>query len=135
MTGYVYMVLTGICFGIWPLMMNRSGLSGTPASVIFIGTSMLFVLTVAALTRSFDFSGNVHWPIAIGASILGGIGLLSLNAGLAAISPQMVGKLIIVMILVQIAIPAVYDMYMNTGIELKTVLGIVFAVVAAALLR
>ena len=128
------MVAAGIFFGAWPLLMNRSGLHGLPAAILLSGFTTVCVVTVGMLTNNISFTG-IHWGFALSAGATGAIGLIVFNAGLANATPAVVGKLFIMMILVQTAIPAVYHTIVNQHLDAKTGAGLLAAFTAAYLLK
>ena len=75
--------------------------------------------------------GNVNWYMAIGAGLVGSIGLMSFNAVLAKATPQNLGNLCVMMVLVQTAIPAIYQAVMTGSVTFNKGLGFGFAALAA----
>ena len=125
-------VISGILFGIWPLLMNRSGLNGNLSTVIFATVVLICVFIV-----SFGSLHNItisSLPWAIGAGIVGAIALLAFNSMLAKATPQTVGTFIVLMIVAQIVVPAIYQAILNGGLPLTKIAGFVFAAIAAVLL-
>lgn len=125
-------VAAGILFGIWPLFMNRSGLAGNLGTFVFASVVLLCVLPFAA--GSLSNIGNAHWVYAIVAGIFGALGLLAFNSMLSKTTPQNVGILIVLMIVVQTVVPAVYQAIMNGGLPFSKIIGLVLAAVSAVLL-
>ena len=125
-------VISGILFGIWPLLMNRSGLSGNLSTVVFATVVLVCVFIV-----SFGSLQNItvsSLPWAIGAGIVGAIALLVFNSMLSKATPQAVGTFIVLMIVAQIIIPAIYQAILNGGLPATKIVGFVFAAIAAVLL-
>ena len=125
-------IVSGILFGIWPLLMNRSGLSGNLSTLVFATVVLVCVFIV-----SFSSIQNItvtSLPWAIGAGIVGAIALLVFNSMLAKATPQAVGTFIVLMIIAQITIPATYQAILNGGLPASKIVGFVFAAVAAILL-
>ncbi len=132
MTAEIKAMIAGLCFGLWPLFMNQSGLTGKISSAVF-------AFLVFAIVAPFAFADGMskiveaNWIMAIAAGIFGAIGILSFNGMLAQTRPQDVGAMFIIMILVQTAVPAVHQMIMN-GVTPSKAVGILLALVAAVLL-
>lgn len=126
-------VLAGVAFGIWPLLMNRSGLGGNTSAAVFSGLAFLVVLPFAIREGGLAFNPTMV-TFAIGAGIAGGLGLLAFNGMLATATPAQVGRLFVIMILVQVAVPAIYQVIMDGGVSLKEGVGLGFALMAALLL-
>lgn len=126
-------VLAGVFFGIWPLLMNRSGLTGNVSSAVF-ALGALIVVSPFAL---YEFSGatiSVVWTMVVGACIFGGLGLLAFNGMLSKATPETVGSLFVVMIVVQVATPALYQVINGGGLTVSKAIGFAAAILAAFLL-
>ncbi len=130
---YVRAILAGLLFGIWPLVMNRSGLSGNLSSAIFAGVAFLIMLPLA-ITGGFSSMQNARISFAVFAGIAGGIGVLFLNSMLAKVNRQNVGALLITMVLTQVAVTAIYHMYQGGEYSIRKILGVIAAIIAVILL-
>lgn len=126
--------LAGVFFGIWPLLMQRSGLPGNISSAAFsIGVS-IFVLPSALREMQASDAITPIWLMIVGACFVGALGIMSFNGMLAKATPQTVGSLFVLMIVVQTATPALYDIVMNGGVTFRKIAGFVLTGVAAWLL-
>ena len=125
-------LLAGLFFGLWPLFMNKSGLNGNVSAMAFSGLVLVFV-SPFALSNIGDLS-NIKWLMVVGAGLFGALGVMSFNGMLAKATPQAVSTLFVLMIVVQTAIPAVYQVIMNGGLSLTKGLGFALAAIAAVLL-
>ena len=126
-------VLAGVFFGIWPLLMTRSGLTGNVSSAVF-AIGVLIVVSPFAL---YEFSGatiGIVWMMVVGACIFGGLGLLAFNGMLSKATPETVGSLLIVTTVVQVAIPALYQVINGGGLTVSKTIGFAAAILAAFLL-
>ena len=112
-------VIAGILFGIWPLFMNRSGLSGNLGTFVFAAVVLLCVFPFAV--GSLQNIGTAHWMWAIAAGIFGSLGLLAFNSVLSKATPQNVGILIVLMIIVQTVVPAMYQAIMSGGLPFSKI--------------
>src|SRR3989344_923669 len=92
-------VLAGVFFGMWPLLMNRSGLTGNISAAVFSLGTFIVVLPFA-LRELGGSSTTAAWTMAVGACISGGVGLLLFTGVLAKATPQTVGPLFILMMVV-----------------------------------
>ena len=129
-------VVAGLFFGAWPLLMNRSGMSGNVASLVFSAVVLLCVIPFALrpiMSGSVDLA-QASWAMAILAGVAAAVGMMVFNGMLAKATPQSVGTLFVLMILVQTTVPVVYDTVMNGGISLTKAAGFVLAAAAAFLL-
>ncbi len=130
---HVRAMLAGVFFGIWPLLMNRSGLTGNVSSAVFA----LGALVVVSPFALYEFRGvtvSVVWTMVVGACIFGGLGLLAFNGMLSKATPQTVGSLFVLMIVVQIATPALYHVINGGGLTISKTFGFAAAILAAFLL-
>ena len=80
-------ILTGIFFGIWPLLMNRSGLSGNVSSFVLVVIMLGCILPFSVGNLGSIFNPDVKLLFAMGASVCGGAGILLLNSILANNTP------------------------------------------------
>jgi len=127
-------VIAGIMFGLWPLMMQRSGLQGNVSSIIFAGAAFLTVLPFAARTGIAPAMQNTNVALGLAAGIIGGVGLLFLNGMLARVSVNKVGAMFAIMILVQLTIPVVYQFVITGNYPAKQIIGALLAVISVLLL-
>lgn len=127
-------VLAGVFFGIWPLLMNRSGLTGNVSSACFSAVTLMFVLPFALSSSGFAIP-TANWTMVAAAGFIGALGLLSFNGMLAGASLQEVGTLFVLMTVVQITVAAFYQTIMAGGIPpLEKVGGYTLAAASAYLL-
>ncbi|MCF7898343.1 MAG: hypothetical protein K9L31_00125 [Candidatus Pacebacteria bacterium] len=126
------MVLSGILFGLWPLFMNKSNLNGG-TSVTFFAVIVLLTVLPFGIYNGINISGT-RWWFAVLAGCTGALGLIAFNSVLSKVSKGEVGQLFILMVVVQVSIPAIYHVYTNGGLTLKTASGFVAAIIAAILL-
>lgn len=125
--------LAGLFFGIWPLIMQRSGLNGIASSIIFAGCAAVMLLPFSS--GSWTSSADTKWILVFISGALGAYGLFNFNAMLAKATPQNLSTLFVLMILVQTAVPAIYQIIISAGsITFIKISGFVLAIVAAMLL-
>ena len=125
-------ILAGIFMGLWPLFMNKTGLNGNVAVVIFSALVAIVVIPFAVV--DFGNMANVRWWVLAITVILGAAGMIFFNGMLAKATPQSVGTLFVLMIIVQTSIPAIYQVIQNGGISLMKGAGFLLAIIAAILL-
>lgn len=130
---YVRAILAGVLFGIWPLLMNRSGLAGNLVSGVF-AFGVLIVVSPYAIYELRNNNVHAIWYLAIGACICGGFGLLVFSGIVAKATSQTIGSLFVLMLIAQIATPAIYHMIYGGGLTVRTGLGFIAAILAAILL-
>lgn len=126
-------VLAGVAFGIWPLLMQRSGLTGYMSAAVF---AIFAFITVIPFAVHEGFHGlRAAIPVFyVGAGVVAGFGLLAFNSMLGKATGKQVGSLFLVMLLVQISIPAVYHIYRNQAFDFRKILGVALAIGAGLLL-
>ena len=127
-------ILTGIFFGIWPLLMNRSGLSGNVASLVLVVVMLGCILPFSVGNLGSIISPDIKWTFAIGASFFGATGILLLNNILAMATPQRVSLLLVLTFVLQMVVPAVYHVIVTSGVTVTKGAGFAFAIAAAILL-
>jgi hypothetical protein len=127
-------ILTGIFFGIWPLLMNRSGLSGNVSSFVLVVIMLGCILPFSIGNLGSIFNPDVKWLFAMGASVCGGAGILLLNSVLARATPKHVGLLLVLTFVLQMIVPAVYHVVVTGGLTVTKGAGFALAITSAILL-
>jgi drug/metabolite transporter (DMT)-like permease len=128
----VLAVLAGISFGLYPLLANRSQMQGNPLSL-----SLLIMAII--LCAPFAFKQGIHLPnqtgllFLVSAGVLFGLGMLFFTGMLSKASTTQVASLFILMTVVQIAIPVVWQVVSGNA-DLKQLGGIAAAGLAVYLL-
>lgn len=127
-------MFAGIFFGIWPLLMNKSGMTGNVATALF--TLVCCVIVVPFALNGFEDMAmqNARWSFVVGAAVFGAIGLLLFNGMLAKATSQNVATLFVIMIVAQIMVPTLYQILVGGGVTVSKGFGLIFAVIAALLL-
>lgn len=126
-------MLAGVAWGIWPLVMNKSGLNGNVSSAAFSVVVLLSVLPFA-LGSMGGALATANWTAVIIAGLCGAGGMLMFNGMLAKATPQNVGVLFVTMMVVQMAIPALYQVVKDGNLSVSKAIGFAAAFVAAVLL-
>ena len=127
-------VLAGLCFGAWPVFINRSGLGTNLASLACTAIPVLCALIALAYQGAGDLS-QAKWAFALGAGVASTIGMFSFNAMLASVDPKRVSALFVVMILAQTSVPVINDLLMNSGkVPPSKLIGLPLAIVSLILL-
>lgn len=130
---YIRAILAGVFFGMWPLLMNRSGLAGNLSSAVFAGIAFITVLPFALKEGLHSFQ-TATVSLAVAAGVCGAIGLLAFNGMLARVSKERVGTMFVLMILVQVTVPIIYQAVMTGDYSAKRVVGSIAALIAVILL-
>jgi hypothetical protein len=131
---HIRAILSGVFFGLWPLFMNRSGLTGNISSAVFALGSLIVVSPFAFYKLCSATTANVAWVMVAGACVSGGLGLLAFNEMLSKATPKTVGPLIVLMVVVQITVPALYKTIQDGGLTVSKSIGFAAAILAAFLL-
>jgi len=129
-------VLAGVFFGIWPLIMNKSGLNGFVSSALFSGIACLIILPFSASQwGSLHAISATSWMLVVVSAAIGAMGLIAFNGMLAQAKPQDVSTLFVLMVIAQTAVPAIYKIFLNGGeLSMDKVYGFILAGIAAHLL-
>ena len=127
-------VFAGVLFGAWPLLMNRSGLSGNVSSLVLAMVMFWCFLPFSVSGIGEIFASDTRLVFAVVASVLGGIGILILNNIIAKTTPQTISPLLVLLFVAQIAVPSIYHIIMAGGLTATKGVGVVFAIIAVILL-
>ncbi len=133
MSGIQQAILAGICFGSWPLLMNRSGLEGASSSVVISLAVLIGVLPLAIYQNGLSIP-QTNWTIVIISGIFGALGMLTFTSMLSSVSIKNVGLLMVIMTLTQIGIAAVYQTFVTNQLPWDKSCGYGLAAIAAYLL-
>jgi hypothetical protein len=131
---YLKAIVSGICFGLWPLFMNKSGLNSAEASAA-LSLFLLAVVSPFLLVNGIPQFSVVKWQMTVPACVFDALGLLALNSLLASASSVQTGSALVIVTVVQVAIPAAYLAVLAGGLTLRSAIGLVAAVIAVYLLR
>ncbi len=130
----VLALVSGLFFGIWPLVMNRSNLTGYMSATIF-SLSCFGLCLPFALYGGVRQSANVNWWVGIAAGLVAGVGLLFFNKMLAGAQKETVGMLFVANLLVQVSVPVIYTIIQTGSCSPKRAMGVLAAIAAVLLLR
>jgi hypothetical protein len=130
------MIVSGALFACWPLLLNRSNLSGSTSLMIFMGVSTAVVLPFA-LASNPTLAGASHhwWAWVLASGLCSAIGMLIMCSVTAKAATTDLSALIVVMTVAQIAGTALYGVAVSGQLSLKTAAGFAAAVLAAVLLN
>lgn len=124
-------IMAGLFFGFWPLLMQKSLLPGNVSAWVF-GAVSLAVVTPFAFKEIGSVPFNeVRWIFGILAGISGAIGILSFNGGLSKTTQSTVSDFFVLMMVVQIAVPAVYKIATTGELTISRLIGFTLAGVSA----
>lgn len=165
MVKLLLMMLAGLFFGTWPLLMNRCGMKANTFTTLAImvtlvcvfpfflkefdlfqqvkwkyvigafvaGTAVIGVILVFVFPfflKEFDFFQQVNWRYAISAFVTGTAGVIIFNNILALATKEEIAYLFLAMTMVQVSVPAIYGIFMNGGLTVKNVFGLICAIAA-----
>ena len=100
---YLKAILAGLCFGLWPLFMNKSGLNSVEASAA-LSLFLLAVVTPFLLVNGVQQLSTIRWQMALPACLFDALGLLALNSLLSSASSAQAGSAFVIVT----AVPAAY---------------------------
>ncbi|MEI6245088.1 MAG: EamA family transporter [Acidobacteriota bacterium] len=121
----------GICFGLWPLVMNRVRIDPFATVIIFLAGSLLFALPAAFFGQWSNITGS-QLKIAAVACAISAVGTICFNRMLATTTVAEVANMFLLMLVVQVAIPAA--LLLRNGATTRQVAGLAAAGVAIVLL-
>lgn len=76
---------------------------------------------------------NTNWWLGVIAGVVGGIGILVFTPTISKLEPEKAARMFLIMLLVQTAIPAIYQIIVG-GIVLKRIIGVIFTILAVLFL-
>lgn len=128
-------LVAGLLFGTWPLLMQKSGLSGHLSSAVFALVAFLIILVPTFLKGKIAEQVEVaDLKIAILAGVLGGLGLLAFNTMMTKVPMTSIGTYIVVMIVAQTIVPVIYQMVVSGDFSLRKIAGALIAITGVILL-
>jgi hypothetical protein len=131
---YSKAILAGLCFGVWPLFMNKSGLNSVEASAA-LSLFLLAIATPFLLVNGVQQLSTIRWQMALPACLFDALGLLALNSLLSSASSAQAGSGVVIVTVVQVAVPAAYLAMLAGGLTPRSGMGLVAAAIAVYLLR
>ncbi len=131
---YLSATLAGLCFSIWPLCMNRTGLNGYVSAACFGLATLVGVLPFAYLSNHGLSLPSANWWMVLLAGIFGAVGLMAFNGMLSKASLNNVGTLIVIVNLVQLVVMACYQASVNHSLPPGRIGGFLAAALATYLL-
>ncbi len=131
---YVRSILAGIFFGMWPLLMSRSGLSGTMSGV-WMNTVAVVVLMLIMFTQDNSVDATPT-GLMIGAlsGISAAVGLYLLNGILAVVPKETAVTYVLITTIIQVVVYALYQAWLLGSLSLAKLLGFLLAGVSMFLL-
>lgn len=121
----------GISFGLWPLIMNRARLDPFATVIVFLVGSLIFALPAVFFANWSGITGG-QLRIAALACAFSAIGTICFNRMLATTSQTDVATMFLLMLVVQVALPAI--VLLRSGATMRQVAGLAAAAVAVVLL-
>ena len=125
----MWSIVAGLFFGIWPLLMNRSGQSGSFNAAAFAGLVFVFVLPFALKGGTQPFTA-VSVLCVLLAGVAGAAGMLALTYMLSHTPGSRIGWMLVTMVLAQVTVSVLYQLLLDGDISLKKAVGLVIAVLA-----
>ena len=132
---YIYSLIAGLFWGLWPIIMKKSGAEGFVSGAIFTGASFIailpFVITSGQI-QSLEPTPKLGYAVLAG--VIGAAGVLFFNTALAKADPANIGTMILIMIMAQVAVPTIFQLVFQGDYSLRKLVGIVGACIATYLL-
>jgi drug/metabolite transporter (DMT)-like permease len=123
--------VAGICFGLWPLVMNRVRLDPFVTVIVFLAGSLLFAMPAAFIGNWSGITGH-QLRIAAIACAISAVGTISFNRMLATTPVADVANMFLLMLVVQVAVLAA--VLLRTGASARQIGGLAAAGIAIVLL-
>lgn len=133
MENILKVVIAGIAFGCWPLLMNKSALSPNTATFMSVVLPAFIVGPIVLYKGLTIPEGNLWW-FGVAAAVVTSIGLIIFNSTIVQVAPQDAGRLFLIMLMAQISVPAVYHVVVNHGLSWRVAVGLLAAGAACILL-
>ena len=124
--GALFATLAGLCSGTWPFFMRQTGLSIQFVPAAFcLGAAAVTVPFALAWTWYFQtgLPREINWRMFAATAGFGGGVLVFLAAMLAQSTSQTVGINLVILAVVQIAVPAVYTVVAGGELPSPRLLG------------
>ena len=130
----IWALLSGVAWGTWPLIINKSGLNGSMSAFTFSAVVLVCTVPFAFYNVDRNVLANANWTALVIAGVCSTCGLLMFNGMLAKATPQNVGTLIVIMAVAQAATPTIYQVIMDGHLSLRKAIGFAAAFTATILL-
>jgi drug/metabolite transporter (DMT)-like permease len=118
----IQMVLTGLVWGAWPILLRESGLKGNVSSAAFSLGVLIVVMPFAWHTTGGTLP-VANWTLVLLGVAFGAIGMLLFNNALANSPTTKMGLLFVTMTVVQIAVPAAYQIFKDGKLTTNRAIG------------
>jgi len=126
-------IAAGFSFGIYPLFLNKSQLSGTVMSAIF--TFLVFLCLSPFLIGQMKPLVEANWWMLSVAAVSSAIGMFCMTRFIATSTPSVVSTLIVLMVVVQALVTSSYQIVVDKGLSLAKGAGFLCALAAIVLLN
>jgi drug/metabolite transporter (DMT)-like permease len=133
-SAHIQVIIAGLLFGMWPLIYNRSGLSGNPGTLLFVAFMLVIIVPYVVFKKEVPSTPTIGWLIVFFASVVSAMGLFFFTDAIGRVPPQKASSLFVLMIVVQIMVPAIYEVLLKQSVSIKHAAGFICAILAAILL-
>lgn len=132
-SGLLLTIIAGLLFGVWPIFMNMSRMSGTNAAAAFTIVCFCVVMPVAVY-NGITISG-ARLGFAIAAGVTAGVALIMFNYVLASTPPQDLAPLFVVLLVAQLVASVVHYLMENGSMTPMKTIGLVLVITGAVLVN
>ncbi len=115
-------LVAGALFGVWPLIMNKSGFNGYMAAVVF-GSCVAFAGFVAQMVFQSDPTHPIFMRRAVLAGIIGAVGTLCYTAAFSQPGKIDLATLVVLQVVMQVMVPAIYQAISTKSMSINTLIG------------
>jgi len=121
-------LLAGVCFGAWPIFMQKSGLNGFTQAFVFS-----FILVVIVTPIAYFGHGDltqIQWRMAVIAAIIGAFGTIIYTSAISkALTTQTsLATVILIQVVVQTVVPVVWEAIQTKTMPTTKLVGCMLAI-------
>lgn len=130
MQSYVYVLLSivaGVCFALWPGILNRCGLYGNLPSFAWAAVAAMCILPFC---RNINTLGSANWLFITIAGAIGAVGIMCINGAFAKAGPANGSTIIMLMVVAQMITPFVGQI-VSGDISMTKLVGIIGLIVCS----
>ena len=125
-------LVAGLCFGIWPLFLNKSHLNGYLAPMVLV-VSTGIVATPFALSHLMNAT-QIDWWMVVWGGLFSVTGIMLYNFALMKATQVNISTLIVIQLVTQATVAAAYQVMVKGGMSVARMLGFMLAALAMSLL-
>jgi drug/metabolite transporter (DMT)-like permease len=126
--------IAGICFGLWPIVANKSGVKPYGAALIISAVGFIFIIPMCMMTGGIQSIKMGNWKMLILAGVISTVGFLCINESMSKVDVKRVSELIMILLLVDAVVQGGNHLLTNGGLSLSKLAGFLLGGIAIWLL-